>query len=94
MNAGEILQQAAETFKSRNAVYADNYKETGAALLALFPGKRLPAVTTAEQANRLCLVIACLSKLSRYTHTFEQGGHKDSARDLAVYAAMLEEETA
>jgi hypothetical protein len=92
MNAGEILQQAADTFKARNAEYGNNYKDTGAALLALFPGHKLPAITTPEQANRLCLVIACLSKLTRYTHSFDKG-HKDSARDLAVYAAMLEEET-
>jgi hypothetical protein len=30
-----------------------------------------------------------VSKLHRYALNFETGGHQDSLKDLAVYAAML-----
>jgi hypothetical protein len=41
----------------------------------------------------LDLIVKCLGKLQRYAHNFSNGGHQDSARDLQVYAAMLEEHT-
>lgn len=85
----EILEAGAATFRERNATYKDTYKNAGPALLALFAG-RIPEIVTQEDATRFTLINHCLGKLMRYCASFENGGHIDSARDLAVYAAMLE----
>lgn len=89
----EILEEAAQTYRERNKLYADNYKQFGELLLWLFPGGRIPPIGSVQEANRLNLIINCLCKLQRYAYQFKQGGHKDSAHDLIVYAAMLEEMT-
>ncbi len=88
-----ILSEAQHTFLSRNAEYGGNYRRMGALILALFPEGGVPPVRTPEEGNRLNLLIDCLGKLQRYAHAFHKGGHKDSAHDLIVYAAMLEEMT-
>lgn len=89
----QILRAAAKTFEQRNAIYGSNYKAFGEALLGLFPDRTIPEIKTADDANRLNLMMDCLCKLQRYGYGFKRGGHKDSARDLIVYAAMLEENT-
>jgi hypothetical protein len=89
----ERLRNAAATYEERNRIYGDNYKRMGALLLALFPEGQIPEVRTADDATRLNLLIDCLGKLQRYAYNFADGGHFDSAHDLCVYAAMLEEMT-
>jgi len=91
--APELLDAAAETFRERNGIYGNNYQRFGAALLALFPDGGIPPITDVNDAQRLDYIIMCLGKLQRYAHNFSRGGHQDSARDLQVYAAMLEEFT-
>lgn len=91
--APDLLDAAAATFRERNAIYGNNYQRMGALLLALFPEGGVPAVRSEADANRLNLLIDCLGKLQRYAHGFSRGGHRDSAHDLIVYAAMLEEHT-
>ena len=91
--APDYLEGAARTFRERNAIYGSNYQREGALLLALFPEGGIPAITTEASANRLHLLVACVTKLQRYAHNWARGGHKDSAHDLQVYAAMLEEFT-
>lgn len=86
----EILQGAAETYRERNAIYKDNYKDFGAVMLGLFPNGL--HVTDKESYNKLGLIVMCVGKLTRYCSNLEVG-HKDSAHDLMVYAAMLEEIT-
>lgn len=88
-----ILDEARDTFMKRNADYGENYKRFGALLIALFPEGGIPPITDAASADRLAALIDCAGKLHRYAHNFETGGHRDSARDLVVYAAMLEEAT-
>lgn len=88
----ERLRAAALLFEDRDAVYGSNYQRQGAALLALFPEGGIPAITNEAEANRLHVFVACVTKLMRYAHNFKEG-HLDSARDLQVYAAMLEEFT-
>ena len=92
MKADEILAEGAKTFAERNVVYGNNYLEFGFAICFLFP-KGLPPYLKPQDWNRLGLLVQCVSKLSRYCNQFEQGGHKDSAHDLMVYAAMLQEIT-
>ena len=43
--------------------------------------------------NRLGVFVQCISKVARYASSLPKGGHLDSAHDLMVYAAMLEEVT-
>lgn len=91
--AADILSEGAATYRERNAVYGSSYQRMGPLLIALFEDDAVPPCETAEDANRLNLIINCASKLQRYAHNFHNGGHKDSAHDLMVYAAMLEEMT-
>lgn len=91
MNAADILDSAAQTYRERNKLYGDNYKHFGFAAAALFPDGLL--VTSPEEWNRLGIFVQCLSKLSRVAGNLHAGGHLDSAHDLSVYAAMLQELT-
>ena len=88
-NAGDILQEAADTYKDRHAVYGDNYKLVGNAMKALFPdGLRLE---TPHDHNRFHILLLAVVKLTRYVQNWERGGHEDSLVDLSVYSAMLVE---
>lgn len=87
----DILRSGAATYEARNAVYGDNYKHFGTAMAGMFPAGL--SVRSAEEWNRLGLLIQCASKLTRYAGQFTVGGHADSAHDLSVYAAMLQEMT-
>lgn len=86
--ASEILIQAAELFEERNAVYGDNYLNAGAALSALFPKGLFLAGE--DDFTRFHILMLQIVKLSRYCVNFTNGGHEDSIKDAAVYAAMLE----
>ncbi len=93
LRAPDLLEKGAETFRERNAVYGDNYLQWGGICTAMFPeGLRIEAGDAAG-FNRLGVFIQCLHKLTRYASTLERGGHRDSAHDLMVYGAMLEELT-
>lgn len=87
-----ILRDAAETFAERNKTYGDNYLHFGTVMSGLFP-RGLPSPRTAEDWNRLGLLVQCVTKITRYAQSLERGGHTDSAHDLSVYAAMLQSVT-
>jgi hypothetical protein len=87
--APEILEEAAATYRQRNAVYGDNYLKFGRIMKEMFSDTEI----TVDGFNRLGVFVQCLSKLTRYAENMEKGGHYDSALDLSVYAAMLAELT-
>lgn len=89
----KILMAGADTFKQRNKIYGDNYKRFGNILMNLFPNG--VDVTNPDIANKLNLLIQITGKITRYAECLTNGykGHKDSAHDIMVYAAMLEEMT-
>lgn len=88
----EILREAAKTFEQRQAEYGDNYKCYGKIMEGLFPeGIHIEPGDTATMQH-LGLVHNCVHKLARYCYDIKRG-HKNSAHDLSVYAAMLEELT-
>jgi hypothetical protein len=87
----EILRKAATTYEERNRLYGDNYKKFGPVMEAIFP--KGVALRSAEDHTRFGVFVQCVSKLTRYSENFDRGGHADSAHDLSVYAAMLEELT-
>lgn len=85
VTAADILQEMANTFRERNAVYGDNFKMVAKLMAVLFP-KGVPSeLVTQDQFH---LVELILVKLSRYA--ISNLTHKDSVRDLGVYAAMCE----
>ena len=87
----EILEAGAETFRQRNAMYGGNYQWFGKVMAAMFPGGL--RLQTEEDWGRAGALIFCAAKLQRYAAASHVGGHADSAHDLMVYAAMLEELT-
>lgn len=84
--AADVLEEAAKTFRERNAVYKDNANVVGKVMLALFPnGVKLE---TPEDFHMWHLFELLIVKLTRFTNSGLT--HQDSILDLTVYAAMLE----
>jgi hypothetical protein len=90
-NAPDILAKAAETFRERNALYGNNYVQFGPIAAAMFPEGL--TLKSAEDFARFGVFVQALSKFTRYAANLQDGGHRDSAHDMAVYGAMLEELT-
>ncbi len=93
LSAPDILKKAEQTFRQRSAIYGDNYKRFGRAFLSIFPDGRIPEIVDSKDMDRLQLLMQMLNKMTRYAENLTKGGHADSARDICVYAAMLEEMT-
>lgn len=89
VNAADLLEEAAETYRERNKVYGDNYKLVGNVMAALFPDGL--HVKTPHDWNRLHIFLLGVVKQTRYVNNWDKGGHKDSIHDLVVYSAMQEE---
>lgn len=83
----DALREAAELYDSRNAQYKDGYKRIGDAMKALFPDGL--HIVEASDHTIYHLFQLALIKMMRLAST--NFGSVDSARDLIVYAAMLEE---
>lgn len=86
----ELLRDGATTYEERQKQYGENYKHYGEVMLGLFPNGLV--IRDEGDWNRLGLIHNCVTKLGRYCNNITTG-HKDSAHDLMVYAAMLEEMT-
>lgn len=87
MNAADILDSGAATYRQRNEVYGDTYKNFGKVWLQMFPhGFR---IRNSHDANRMGVMVQIVGKLVRYAANVNDGGHDDSLLDLSVYAAML-----
>lgn len=91
MSVPENLKQAAELFEERSKQYGEAYKKSGEVMKTLFPdGLTLETPEDFAIYHNLSMIVM---KLTRYSRNFKAGGHLDSAKDLIVYAAMLEEKT-
>lgn len=86
--AADILEEAADTFRQRNAVYGDNFLRVGNMMAAMFPDGL--TLKTQQEWNRAHMLLMAVVKQSRYATNWGKGGHKDSIHDAAVYCAMLE----
>jgi len=84
----EILCAAADLFASRNAEYGNAFKNHPRILFELLGPVELKTIEDFERFTRISAII---SKLNRYCKNFQKGGHHDSARDLVVFSAMLQE---
>ena len=83
----DILEEAAQTFREKNAVYGDNWRLVGRVMRGLFPNGL--EIQSAEDWERLHILLLLVVKMTRYTVNFKNG-HIDSIRDATVYGAMLE----
>lgn len=86
--ADQILLDAANTYAEKNAVYGDNFRNFPATMMGFFPDGIM--LKTYEDWMRMQFFFLLSVKMSRYANNFQYGGHADSARDMAIYAAMME----
>jgi hypothetical protein len=86
LGVAEILEEAAQTFRERNAVYRDNAVKVGDLMAVLFPHG--VTLRTAKDHRAYHLFELMIVKLTRFVNSDLR--HQDSIRDLAVYAAMVE----
>jgi hypothetical protein len=93
LRAPDLLAEGAKTFRQRNAIYGDTYLDFGQMCATLFPKGLHVEAGDVDGFNRLGVFVQCLSKVARYSANINTGGHQDSAHDLMVYAAMLQEVT-
>lgn len=89
MKASDILAEAAKTYEARNAIYKDNFRTVGPAMAALFPEGVV--LKDEDEHTRWHIFNLIMVKMSRYAMQWYEGGHQDTVRDIAVYAAMLEQ---
>jgi hypothetical protein len=83
----QILEEGAELFRQRNAIYGNGHLKVGKIMAALFPeGIKLES---SDDHLRFHIFMLAVVKLTRYSENFGKGGHADSVLDLSVYAAML-----
>ena len=86
LRADEVLIQMAETFRSRNSEYGDNWITVGKVFAALFPeGLELKTEADWIAFHWLSWIVG---KLTRFTNSNMQS--LDSLHDIVVYGAMLE----
>ncbi len=93
MKASDNLEAGAKTFLERNATYGNSYLTFGAVMAALFPRGLNIDAGNVDGFNRLGIYVQIVSKCCRYATSIADGGHADSAHDIMVYGAMLEEVT-
>ncbi len=86
LSPASILAKMAETYRERNAVYGDNWRNVGHVMLALFPnGVHLESAQAFNEWHLFELIVV---KLTRFANS--KLAHADSIHDIAVYAAMIE----
>lgn len=84
-DAAMILDQMADTFRQRNAVYGDNYRMVAKLVKVLFPQGVPSELVVTDQWHLFELKLVKLSRFAISGLT-----HIDSIHDDAVYAAMIE----
>jgi hypothetical protein len=84
-DASNILAEMAETYRERNQVYGDNYKNVGKIMAILFPDGAPAELLHSDHFHLFELMVV---KLTRFA--ISDLSHQDSIHDTAVYAAMIE----
>lgn len=84
-DVGRSLEHAASVFRERNAVYGNNFKMIGPMMAILFPEGAPAALLRNDAFHLFELVLVKLSRLAISGLT-----HQDSAKDAAVYCAMID----
>lgn len=86
LRADKVLEEMAETFRSRNPMYGENWITVGAVMVALHPNGL--TLNTADDFIRFHFLDWTIGKFTRFVNT--NMTHTDSVHDAAVYMAMLE----
>ena len=86
LRADEVLEEMAKTFRRSNGKYKDNWKNTGAAMKAMFPEGI--TLETEDDFVRFHLLEWTIGKITRFVNTGMTD--KESVHDAAVYLAMIE----
>ena len=84
-DAATILDEMADTFRQRNAVYGANYRMVAPLVRVLFPDGVPPELVVTDQWHLFELKLVKLSRFAISGLT-----HIDSIHDDAVYSAMIE----
>lgn len=85
-DAGIILDEMADTFRQRNAVYGDNFRMVGKLMAVFFPNGVPAEILHSDQFHLFELKLV---KLSRFAISGLK--HQDSIHDDGVYSAMIEQ---
>jgi len=84
----DILIEAWDLYKDKESQYGDNWKRVGPLLLDLFEDF---TPKSEKDWDRVHLITMIFVKLTRMVNSMSGNTiHKDSTRDLVVYAAMLD----
>lgn len=84
--AADVLAEMADTYRERNKVYGDNFRNVGPIMKALHPaGIGLESAEDHEMFHLWNLIVVKLSRFAVSKLT-----HMDSIHDAAVYCAMIE----
>jgi hypothetical protein len=89
MKPDELLKELAFLFDKKSKEYGEGYKNFGEIIFAAFPQGII--LNTPKGFARFGILNMMFSKLHRYCNNFHTNGHRDSLKDLSVYAAMLAE---
>lgn len=84
-DAGMILDNMADTFRRRNAVYGDNFRMVAKLVKVLFPDGVPPELVVTDQWHLFELKLVKISRFAISNLT-----HQDSIHDDGVYSAMIE----
>lgn len=82
-----ILEESAEVYKERSAVYKDNFRTVGRVMYALFPDGR-PGLQFPEDYDRWHIFELVIVKLTRYANNYDTP-HEDSLLDMLPYLGIL-----
>ena len=88
MAVPDYFKSLSDLFVERNASYGDVYKKYGNTIHSIVGEIELK---TPKDHGRMCMLMMCILKISRYANNFSKGGHNDSLDDLAVYAMLLKD---
>lgn len=82
-----ILEESADVYKERSAVYKDNFRAVGRVMYALFPDGR-PGLQFPEDYDRWHIFELLIVKLTRYSNNYDTP-HEDSLLDMLPYLGIL-----
>lgn len=82
-----ILEESADVYKERSAVYKDNFRAVGRVMYALFPDGR-PGLQFPEDYDRWHIFELVIVKLTRYAYNYDTP-HEDSLLDMLPYLGIL-----
>ena len=85
VTADSVLGEMAALFRERNGAYKDNYKMVAPIMRTLFPDGVPPGLVLDDRWHLFELAVV---KLTRFA--ISGLNHSDSARDAAVYLAMID----